>query len=73
MNSEAPDKAKRTRPYKSLDSMSGSLGYAADWSDARHHYRRFASEFIGTFGFVFRFLVALLSFTLTQNRSCRVE
>ena len=30
-----------------------SLGYRADWLDKRHHYRRFASEFIGTFGFVF--------------------
>ncbi len=27
--------------------------YSADWSDSRHHYRRFVSEFIGTFGFVF--------------------
>ena len=30
-----------------------SLGYRADWLDKRHHFRRFASEFIGTFGFVF--------------------
>ena len=36
-----------------LDTKAGGLGYSADWSDSRHHYRRFASEFIGTFGFVF--------------------
>ena len=40
-------------PYLSLIGKSGSFRYQADWSDARHHYRRFASEFIGTFGFVF--------------------
>lgn len=28
-------------------------GIRADWLDKRHHYRRFASEFLGTFGFVF--------------------
>lgn len=41
------------RPYQMLDAGRGALGYQADWFDARHHYRRFASEFLGTFGFVF--------------------
>ncbi len=40
-------------PYLILAGQSSSLRYRADWTDARHHYRRFASEFIGTFGFVF--------------------
>ena len=35
-----------------MDEEAGS-GYRGDWLDARHHFRRFASEFIGTFGFVF--------------------
>ena len=39
--------------YVSLDKNASYLGYRADWLDKRHHYRRFASEFIGTFGFVF--------------------
>ncbi len=42
-----------TRPYVLLDNGGPKTGYAADWLDSRHHYRRLASEFIGTFGFVF--------------------
>ena len=41
------------KPYQLLDIDSTVNGYTADWSDARHHYRRLASEFVGTFGFVF--------------------
>ena len=41
-------------PYLELGpSGSSNLGYRADWSDSRHHFRRLASEFVGTFGFVF--------------------
>ena len=39
--------------YISLEQVAASSGYRADWLDKRHHFRRFASEFIGTFGFVF--------------------
>ena len=41
------------RPYQALDANRTALGYQADWFDKRHHFRRFASEFVGTFGFVF--------------------
>lgn len=43
----------RLKPYVLLDDGGSRLGYGADWLDSRHHYRRLASEFIGTFGFVF--------------------
>jgi len=43
----------RVQPYEQITQRRGSFGYAADWSDSRHHYRRLASEFIGTYGFVF--------------------
>ncbi len=39
--------------YLPKDQNANPLGYRADWLDERHHFRRFASEFLGTFGFVF--------------------
>lgn len=43
----------RVPAFERIAQADGSFGYAADWSDSRHHYRRLASEFIGTYGFVF--------------------
>ncbi len=39
--------------YKAMLTRSGRGRYQADWDDARDHFRRLISEFIGTFGLVF--------------------
>lgn len=40
--------------YLELDGLHSSKSrYRADWADKKHHFRRLASEFVGTFGFVF--------------------
>lgn len=49
-----PEPKKSTLPlYLAYDALSQHGRYSADWSNRAHHYRRFLSEFIGTFGFVF--------------------
>ncbi len=53
MRYEIPDKARPGRPYVLLDTRPQHSRHSADWSDVRNRYRRFVSEFIGTFGFVF--------------------
>ena len=35
------------------DPRSPRFAYRAEWTDGRHHFRRLACEFVGTFGFVF--------------------
>ncbi len=39
--------------YLEPDPRSYRYAYRADWSGQPHHFRRLASEFVGTFGFVF--------------------
>ncbi len=58
--------APRVPPFERIARANGSFGYAADWSDSKHHYRRLASEFIGTYGFVFALAGAQARSTLTR-------